>query len=395
MVALALVVVAVGIGSFFAGRASVSSGATNRSPLDVAGFRPVSVSFVSQSMGWALGAAPCGARACPALVMTVDGGGSWTSTALPHGFVSGADSTVAHELATLTDLSNVNVLFADSRNGWIFGTLSARNATRPVLWSTHDGGAIWHREQLGWAQGAVFDLAASDGTVQLLAPNKRFGVTIESSPVARDEWRVTNDVGLGEPAGGGPSSGAFILEGSNGWLVEGNDRGTTGSARLASDGRWTRWTPPCSSVGHSFAIPAASSRLDLVALCTIGGFAYPVSKSAPPGATLGSEWLYRSTDGGATFTAGPEVRPATAFYGPIFTSTVPGVIFLTRDIDGIDVLVGSFDGGAHWSDVYDGYVTYVDFMNASRGIGLVRSANGTPSMIMTTDGGKQWRPVTF
>ena len=62
------------------------------------------------------------------------------------------------------------------------------------------------------------------------------------------------------PAGGGELVGSFVLQGGSGWLVEGNDRGITGSAELQGMDRWTNWAPPCQSVGNSLTVPAASHR---------------------------------------------------------------------------------------------------------------------------------------
>ena len=250
--------------------------------------------------------------------------------------------------------------------------------------------------RLGGAEAEVFDVAASAGTVYLMAPNKQLGVTVERSPVGSDHWQVASTPSLGSPAGGGLQSGSFVVRGSSGWLVEGNDRGTTGSATLSSTGTWVRWTPPCESVGHSFAIPAASSGQDLVAVCTMGGFAYPLSRAAPPGATLGSNWLYGSSDGGRTFTAGPELRPSRDFYDDgVLATPVAGTILMGRTEGSRNELVASFDGGASWTVVERNQPVAVAFTSATQGVGLVQSSNGTTSMIVTSDGGRRWTPVVF
>ena len=94
----------------------------------------------------------------------------------------------------------------------------------------------------------------------------------------------------------------------------------TAAPAWAADGHWLPWKPPCASVGDGYAVPAASSTLDLVAVCVMGGFADPLSPSAPHGATLGSAWLYVSHDGGARFTAGRELGRRGDSFGSVLAS---------------------------------------------------------------------------
>jgi hypothetical protein len=368
------------------------------------------VTFVSLRRGWALGTAPCKpAGTCLELRESTDAGRSWSARPLPAALLAAAERKVSGAVAALSEATDLNVRFADAKNGWIYGGLAtpARQggysyvASEPTLWSTHDGGSVWHAQAvhgLG-SEGALFDVEASAGKAYLMARNGAAAVEVESSPVAHDSWRRERTPSLQNPAGGGEQSGAFVLQGSTGWLVEGNDRGTTGSARLTTGGQWVNWTPPCAAVGHSFAIPAASTPRNLVALCTMGGFAYPLSKSAPPGATLGSVWLYFSSNAGASFEAGPELRlPARAQYfgGPI-ASPSPGVVLLPDTAqNGPSALVASFDRGLHWSIVYHGDVDYLAFTSPSQGFAIIGSQSSTATrMIMTFDGGRRWQAVTF
>ena len=180
-------------------------------------------------------------------------------------------------------------------------------------------------------------------------------------------------------------------------MVEGNDRGVTGSAELSGAGQWRDWTAPCASVGNSFTVPAAASTSDLVAVCVMGGFASPLSKSAPAGATLGSSWLYFSGNGGDSFQAGPELAPRGDDYSGVLASPSPGVVFIGR-YGTSGQLVGSFDGGHHWEVVYGGSLFYLGFTSPSQGVGLVRLSGGNGSgtaMIMSFDGGHHWARVKF
>jgi hypothetical protein len=379
---------------------------TSGVPARLAGtsFDPESVTFASLGTGWALGTTQCApGGTCLALRETTDAGRSWSPRPLPASLVAVAGRKVGGVPADCCG-AGLNVRFADLRDGWIYGGLvvpsSYGGSIEPTLWSTHDGGLTWREQPLpGLAtEGSVLDLEAAAGSVYFMAQNNTTGVTVESSPVAQDNWHAA--LGLGDNAGGAEPSGTIVLHGSSGWLVEGNDRGTAGSARLDPNGQWVGWAPPCASVGHSFAVPAASTSSNLVAVCVMGGFAYPLSRAAPPGATLGSSWLYFSNNGGQTFETGPELGPRGDVFGDVLASPVPGVILLSRayfgngDVNEQD-LRASFDGGHHWTVVYRGQLLYLGFTSPAQGVGIVQSSKSTTTMIMTFDGGDHWAPVTF
>jgi photosystem II stability/assembly factor-like uncharacterized protein len=377
-----------------------ASGSPARDAAAAARFGPTSVTFASPEHAWALGTAPCrSAGACLQLRESTDAGRSWSRQALPAALLAAADARVGGTPADLYEGAGaaLNVRFADARDGWIYGGLAVAakpggpvTGIRATLWSTHNGGVSWKQQALHGLgeEDAIYDLEAARGSAHLMESNPANDVSVESSPVSEDRWQPSSFVTLGSPAGGGEQAGSFVLAGASGWLVEGNDRGTTGSAQLAG-GRWVAWTPPCASVGHSFAVPAASSPRDLVAVCVMGGFAYGLSRSAPPGASLGSRWLYFSSDGGESFTAGRQL-PASVGSG-VLASPAPGVI-----LAGGNALSASFDAGLHWSVVYRGEVSYLGFTTRSQGVGIVGSGSGAAStMIMTFNGGRSWAPVSF
>ena len=306
------------------GALATSSPPALASPLPSIGtsFDPESVTFVSLDMGWVLGTAPCAPGAtCLALRETTDAARSWSSRPLPSALVAAADRKVDGAPADLWGGSEfgLNVRFADPTDGWIYGGLEVPGSVGPTLWSTHDGGVTWREQPTARLTWSIFDLETAAGRVYMMAERTEWGgVTLESSPVARDHWHA--GLSLGNNAGGAEPSGTIVLQGRGGWLVEGNDRGTAGSARLDSAGQWAPWTPPCASVGNSFAAPAASGATDLVAVCVMGGFASGLSKAAPRGAVVGSSWLYFSDNGGTTFTAGPELGPQGYSFGVVPTS---------------------------------------------------------------------------
>ena len=409
--------VVVGAGLFLAGRASVSNtpvatAASSTSSVVKSSFSPVSVDFSSLERGWALGTASCHAStACLTLSKSTNAGRTWAVSPLPQALLRLASRRVLGSPAVLYGAldgnvtSNLNVRFANADDGWIYGSLAIAtkvngqpSATfKPVFWSTHDGGLTWKHQPQSWiySQGPVLDLEASSSTVYLMAVNKSFNVTIESSPVGRDSWHPSYSKGLLTPAGGGPFSGAIVLSGSHGWLVEGNDRGITGSAELNASGQWGPWTAPCGSVGDSLAVPAVSNSSHLIVACVMGGFASPLSSTAPRGAILGSTWLYVSDNEGRTFTAGPELGRGNVYFGSVLASPKPTTILITRNISPHQELVASFDGGRHWTAVHFGNVSFMHFVSSTEGVALVQPSKGPNQLIMTFDGGYNWFPVPF
>jgi hypothetical protein len=348
-----------------------TAGSTSARPF-AAAFDPASVTFVSAGMGWALGTRTCGAAHCLQLQRTSDSGRSWTKAApLPAA------------LARLTS-AGLNVRFADPRDGWIWG-----GQGRAVLWSTHDGGRAWRSVSLPSLRGSssILDLEAAAGTAYLLSYGQSNTVSLVATPVAGDTWRAQSTPHLGLPAGGGNLVGALVFYGRTGWLLEGNDRGPTGSARLVG-GHWVSWVPPCASVGGSFAVPAAATATELVAACVMGGFASPLSPSAPKGATLGSTWLYFSHDG-RTFSAGPELGGRGPSFGEL-ASPKPGTVLVARDTSAGSDLRASYDGGRSWTTVLHGEVDYLGFTTPVQGVAI-----GGHRLQMTYDGGRHWSAVRF
>ncbi|MGH9106471.1 MAG: WD40/YVTN/BNR-like repeat-containing protein [Acidimicrobiales bacterium] len=369
-------------------------------------FNPLSVTFVSLHRGWALGTVPCQrAGQCAALRSTDNSGKTWSAAPVPVGLRTLADHKIdgRPELEALPGV--LEVRFADPSDGWISGGLTVGQTFEPLLWATHDGGATWRRQPvlpgMAYGTGPLMDVEAAGGTVYALVPGRQ-GAHLDASAMGRNYWRPVPTPRLPWPAGGAQPTGSIVLHGGAGWLVVGNDRGVTGSARMLPDGQWTAWSPPCENVGNTYSVPAASAVANLVAVCQMGGFASPLSASAPAGASIGSSWLYFSYDGGYRFIAGGEVsRGPQVTFGPV-ASPKPGAVLLGRTFIGKQAahhqLISSFDYGHHWVVAYRGDVFYVGFTSPSQGVALVQlSAGTTPTtaMIMSFDGGHRWQKVVF
>lgn len=383
-------------------------------------FHPLSVTFVSLDTGWALGTVPCKSSGeCLNLVKTTNQGRSWSTQPLPAKLLTLADRPVTNGVpkgtpgfeklpAFLFELDagfGLGTRFANAKDGWIYGTLPhSVSSVAPVLWATHNGGKTWRQLSVGPnpANSEILDLEAAGGTAYLMRTQTgpSYDVRVESTPVGSNNWHTDSTPRLGLPAGGGQLQGAIVLQGSVGWLVEGNDRGVTGSAQLVGNGKWAPWVPPCAAVGDTLVVPAASNASNLVAACQMGGYASPLPQSAPAGATLGSWWLYSSADGGQSFVAGPRLGGNTYPFTGLVASPVPGTMFLGYGGFGArrTGLIGSFDGGHSWTFFSKGSFFYLGFTSPTQGVGLLRTAPNNMAntrMVMTFDGGRHWAKVSF
>jgi photosystem II stability/assembly factor-like uncharacterized protein len=144
---------------------------------------------------------------------------------------------------------------------------------------------------------------------------------------------------------------------------------------MASDGRWSSWTPPCASAGGA-AFLAASSPNDLVASCEEGAYTGPRVTHA----------IYFSHDGGQTFTrhAAPEsglvVTPNTT---TAIVAASGGGIQRTTDEGATWQLVQPFDA--------TGGIPDYGFTTSTQGFVIL----GAGEMLMTHDAGATWQKVTL
>jgi len=112
----------------------------------------------------------------------------------------------------------------------------------------------------------------------------------------------------------------------------------------------------------------------------------------PPdrGIPAGRNWLFTSSDGGASFQAAgpvPGQNPASITVAPGH----PGTVVVA---DGQVGLQATFDGGRTWQTVYgDGSIGFVGFTTAQQGVAIRYSP--VPAFVMTRDGGHTWTTVGF
>ena len=386
-------ILALGVVALLTGGLGIAPGGVGASPRSQATdlrFNALSISFDSPSDGWALGIAPCARETgCLALRETLDHGRVWSSQPLPAALI--AQSNRNSSGSAVERDGDLHLYFANPDDGWIYGL----ERERPVFFSTHDGGREWRQlsTSLEGSYGVIFDVASLRGTAYLVAQSKSYRGVLESSPIGRDDWGLARAPSLELPAGGATDGGSLVFKGASGWVVVGNDRGVSGSAELTPSGQWVTWSPPCAPVGDSYVVPVAITPRVLVVTCQMGGFASPLSKSAPPGATLQSNWLYTSRNGGRTFHYGPQL---SRLLENILAAPTATHLFADRIINSVtdyQQFVRSVDGGHHWTIIRREWALSVAFQNNSQGVALLQGGHDVNTMIMTSDGGGHWGAV--
>ena len=304
----------------------------------ISGFRPVSVTWISDRDGWVLGAMACEATSCTSLLRTRDGGASWVPVPAPP---SGLDRAR-------------RVRFADERNGWVYS---------PDLWATHDGGATWrHLDVPGGDVSRVEAAAGRAYAVARVAAAQVFGSAVDA-----DDWRPL----ASDPVE--PYSGV-ALRGAGGYLA-----GADGAVRALSGTGLDRRGTPCARGSGSLAVAGN----DVFALCA-GGLA---AGSSPKTLMTSSDGARTWSEVGSPPRAGTLTEVAAASPSTVVVAASSGASFLYR----------SEDGGRTWTTVYtdttQGGAGFVDlgFTSSSRGAAVL----GQGALLVTSDGGRTWSPVTF
>ncbi|HEY5262819.1 MAG TPA: hypothetical protein VIJ08_00970 [Acidimicrobiales bacterium] len=374
---------------------------------------PVSASFLPTGEGWVLSGYHCSKGLCIAVKRSTDDGQSWTSLALPSGL-----RVVAKKAAgSYYPLVQLNIYFADAQNGWIYGSTQPddETATNPSydaeIWSTHDGGATWTEIDTK-AHGMKYDvltMAAGRGSIYAISWRGQ-NLGLWRSSVATDSWRRISTPTLQSAAGGSGMEGALVFKGANGWLMVGNDRGVTASARESSSGRWVKWTSPCASVGGGFSVPVANSASALVDVCTIGGFGGDVAPGTPHYLKLLSNWVFTSHNAGLIFQPTYRVTHVGSsayidWLDSLPASPASGSILVAISVDHglstIDHLDMSRDGGRTWTSVYatpptpfSPVIQFVTFASSKLGYAIIQRARTTAALIISLNGGLTWHTST-
>jgi hypothetical protein len=311
-----------------------------------------------------------------------------------------------------TSYITLNVHFADSKDGWIYGTVPV--TPTPVtsnpnwvnrLWSTHNGGGTWQQERLG-------PLSIGGGVIQITthgAWTYVFGQSLSSGEdhilatrSSTDQWTKKSREAIEGPAGGTQLQGQFSFVGSNGWFVAGNDRGFTAGARLSASGSWNAWNGPSfEHYGSSYSTIGAVTKRVLLAEGESDEVVYPPASLVPAGWNNGASWLFISYDAGKTF---KPFRKLSRSYQVSYSFTVPGLpavpepgtILLQRTSNESYRLVRSTNWGRTWKVVFDGPLSQILFTSHTTGFAIAGKSNQTThSVYRTNDAGSHWSEVSL
>lgn len=266
------------------------------------------MSWPTMSDGWALTERDNGTRV---VLTTADAGATWT--------VDGVDANGARQ-----------VLFADTRNGWI----AAGDGVR----STHDGGATWANVDIPGGIVSGIAVAAAGGTVHVAYITPGTSISIASSPIVRDTF---DPAPVSITAGAGPRLDVSMSAGGPYGELIYNDRTFTGAAQI-DNGRWSKWELAC-----PYANPVAAAGLSphgqaLAIACGPSGF----GENAPlVGGNLSTGTLAWVT----IAAAGPPGQGQDLVdFATATDNGVRVIVYTDAAANGDAVIVSSTDGGATW-----------------------------------------------
>jgi hypothetical protein len=341
------------------------------------GFEPGSVTFVSATTGFVIGIdSTCAAGSCVALARTSDAGSTWVSLPAPLAAYVNRFGTSA----TAPAVSEVR--FADALDGWIFG---------PSLFATHDGGVTWQQLDLG---GSVVALETSGGFVDAVVSPCSTQETcsgslrLEQAPAAGGSFTTV----LTGPTVQSSSEGGFALSlhAPVGFVnlsgVGSPQNGLWATRSLANGSGWNPFPDPCAvSAEYSLDAFMAPDVTSLYSLCSGEGAAGSVMKEVVKTQSGQSTVVGQPPPGGD-----PESLAATSS-GTLVVSAASGASELYR----------STDGGVTWSTLTfnDGGIGFNDlgFTTSTQGV-VIHGQPGPPAdyasqLLMTYDGGETWQAV--
>jgi len=305
------------------------------------GFAPESFTAIGASTWWLLGSAPCSSPPCTSIVRTDDGGRTFVGIPAPR-------TRAVSQLR-----------FANADDGFAYG---------PQLWVTHDQGRSWHRVAL---PGALSDLATSGGYVYAIVTTPGGVGRLMRSPVNRDSWSSL-------PAAGDAYTGLWA-------------QGSTVLLESASKAAQSLL------ISHDYGQTFASQPVPASVACAFQEPQPPVVWAHCATGMLSGTWI--STDGGARFR---EASRAPSGQEPLPNSAAFAAASATTAVVGYRQLYRTTDGGASWTPVPTpsgiSWWRYLGFTDPTHGVALGYVGAATAAnerLYYTVDGGRSYHPVTI
>jgi photosystem II stability/assembly factor-like uncharacterized protein len=340
------------------------------------GFDPAAVSFVSASQGWVLGVSGC--ADCSALRETRDGGSTWTTLPAPP-------APLGYYTSPATGVTQV--AFADAVSGFLYG---------PDLLATSDGGRTWSRELLP----PVHELVVGDSYA--------YALTAQAAGGPYRLWRTAIGSGTWEmlqvPPESDPAKPALIYASSSTLVLlqQGvfgpapvNAPATAGGLWVSTDDgmTWQARTVPCTGQagGGASVLSIAPGHSDSWLLDCFDN-----EQSSQEQDT--QHHLFGTVNGGVSWVGLPD--PSKHNEPDSLVDNGAGHAFLAT-VGGLgDTLLGTFDGGMHWSTLissggsFSGWSGPV-FLTPATGFVVGPTHYAPEYLYRTTDGGRRWHIVRF
>ncbi len=331
--------------------------------------------FLTSDFGYAIAVRPGrgGAFSASSLELTRDGGRTWQSVA------------TGGYLPAYADFPSENQGYVA---GWQCRGQGPQSVCRAAILGTQDGGAHWRV-----LQSVGESSVGNTGTFALdfLSPSVGFaalpdlqGCTmggclpgLEETQDGGRTWRTLQTAyRWGAQIQAGWASPPVFTSAKTGWITLSPGAGPgAGGVLVTLDGG--------SSFHQFFARGFTAEALD-----PVGGVAYAIAGSVPPGSTAGAA-LVRITPRGGVRRIWPAAVPASAF------AALEGArLYGVGLADAAGALLSSQDGGRTWSvrgDLPGDPPWLASFPGGRMGYLLAQSAAGGALLYTTDDGGKTWR----